>query len=46
MNAAQRPLLLVIGTGLHAYREYLLRSISTEFRIHLFHKVEPTWEKE
>ena len=46
MNAAQRPLLLVIGTGLHAYREYLLRSISTEFRIHLFHKVEPTWEKQ
>jgi biotin carboxylase len=46
MNAGQRPLLLVIGTGLHAYREYLLRSISTEFRIHLFHKVEPTWEKE
>jgi len=46
MNGEQRPLLLVIGTGLHAYREYLLRSISAEFRIHLFHKVEPTWEKE
>lgn len=46
MTAEQRPLLLVIGTGLHAYREYLLRSISAEFRIHLFHKVEPTWEKE
>jgi len=42
----QRPLLLVIGTGLHSYREYLLRSISAEFRIHLFHKVEPSWEKE
>ena len=46
MNAAQRPLLLVIGTGLHSYREYLLRSISAEFRIHLFHKVEPTWEQQ
>lgn len=46
MNGEQRPLLLVIGTGLQAYREYLLRSISAEFRIHLFHKVEPTWEKE
>ena len=42
----QRPLLLVIGTGLHSYREYLLRSISSQFRIHLFHKVEPSWEKE
>lgn len=40
----QRPLLLVIGTGLRAYREYLLRSISSEFRIHLFNKAEPGWE--
>lgn len=42
----QRPLLLVIGTGHPDYRNYLLRSISAEFRIHLFHKVEPTWEQE
>jgi len=38
------PLLLVIATGSRLYREYLLRSISTEFRIHLFHTAEPGWE--
>jgi biotin carboxylase len=44
MTAEQRPRLLLIGTGLRAYREYLLRSIGSEFRVHLFHKVEPGWE--
>jgi ATP-grasp domain-containing protein len=44
--AQQRPLLLVISTGHPSYRDYLLRSISAEFRIHLFHKVEPSWERE
>jgi biotin carboxylase len=38
--------LLVIGTGLRSYREYLLRSISSQFRIHLFHTAEPSWEKD
>ena len=42
----QRPTLLIIGTGLRPYREYLLRSISSQFRIHLFHTAEPSWEKE
>ncbi|HST48016.1 ATP-grasp domain-containing protein [Jatrophihabitans sp.] len=42
----QRPALLVIGTGLRSYREYLLRSISSQFRIHLFHTAEPSWEKD
>lgn len=41
----RRPLLLVIATGMQLYRQYLLRSISTEFRIHLFHTAEPTWER-
>jgi len=41
----QRPHLLVIATGWQVYREYLLRSISERFRIHLFHVAEPTWEK-
>jgi hypothetical protein len=41
-----RPLLLLIATGWRIYREYLLRSISTQFRVHLFHVAEPTWEKE
>jgi biotin carboxylase len=31
---------------MRTYREYLLRSISAEFRIHLIHTAEPTWEKE
>jgi len=42
----QRPLLLVIATGLRPYREYLLRSISTQFRVHLFHIAKPQWERE
>jgi biotin carboxylase len=41
-----RPLLLLIATGLQPYRQYLLRSISSEFRVHLFHTAEPSWEKE
>jgi hypothetical protein len=39
-----RPLLLLVASGSRLYREYLLRSISSEFRIHLFHTVEPSWE--
>ncbi|MFC4907227.1 ATP-grasp domain-containing protein [Actinomadura gamaensis] len=39
-----RPHLLVVATGMRTYREYLLRSISTRFRVHLFHTAEPTWE--
>jgi biotin carboxylase len=42
----RRPLLLLVSTGIRPYRQYLLRSISTEFRIHLFHNAEPSWEKE
>ncbi|WP_198422509.1 ATP-grasp domain-containing protein [Streptomyces sp. QHH-9511] len=42
----QPPLLLLIATGMRTYREYLLRSLSTEFRVHLFHVDEPSWEKE
>jgi hypothetical protein len=41
-----RPQLLVIGTGAKHYREYLLRSIASGFRIHLFTGTDPTWEKE
>jgi hypothetical protein len=37
MDEANKPLLLLIATGLRAYREYLLRPISDQFRIHLFH---------
>jgi hypothetical protein len=45
-TTAERPLLLVVATGMRLYREYLLRSISTRFRIHLFHVSEPEWEKQ
>ncbi|MFE9421341.1 acetyl-CoA carboxylase biotin carboxylase subunit family protein [Kitasatospora sp. NPDC006697] len=45
-GAAARPLLLLLATGMRSYREYLLRSIASEFRVHLFHTVEPTWERE
>ncbi|HEY1574685.1 MAG TPA: ATP-grasp domain-containing protein [Pseudonocardiaceae bacterium] len=39
------PSLLLIATGMRPYREYLLRSINTRFRVHLFHVAEPTWER-
>src|SRR6266498_1266504 len=41
-----KPLLLLIATGMRVYREYLFKSISTQFRIHLFHTAEPKWEWE
>jgi biotin carboxylase len=31
---------------MRVYREYLLRSISSRFRVHLVHTAEPQWEKE
>jgi len=41
-----RPALLVIATGQRLYREYLLRSIATRYRVHLFLSAEPSWEQE
>src|ERR1700744_2649929 len=41
-----RPLVLLIDTGMHDYREYLLRSIAESHRLHLFVAAEPTWERE
>jgi biotin carboxylase len=46
MVSEPRPLLLLIATGMRVYREYLLRSISTRYRIHLFHTAAPSWERE
>jgi predicted ATP-grasp superfamily ATP-dependent carboligase len=47
MTAADpRPALLVIATGPRLYREYLLRSIGTRYRVHLFLSAPPTWECE
>ncbi|GAT70695.1 phosphoribosylglycinamide synthetase [Planomonospora sphaerica] len=46
MTADDRPLVLLIATGMRHYREYLLRSIATGYRIHLFATAEPGWERE
>lgn len=43
---SNRPKLLVVSTGWRPFREYLLRSISTRFRVHLLHVAEPDWERE
>ncbi|WNV88330.1 ATP-grasp domain-containing protein [Umezawaea sp. Da 62-37] len=43
---AERPLLVLIGTGMRPYREYLLRSIGARYRVHLFLSAEPEWERE
>ncbi len=40
-----RPRLLLISTGARAFREYLLRSIAAEYRVHLFTTAQPTWER-
>ncbi|WP_275461958.1 ATP-grasp domain-containing protein [Streptomyces noursei] len=42
--AEDRPLLVLISTGPHKYREYLLAAISTRYRIHLVNTSEPSWE--
>jgi biotin carboxylase len=39
-------MLLLVATGMRVYREYLLRSISSRHRVHLFHTAEPSWEKQ
>jgi len=41
-----RPHLLVVATGMRLFREYILRSIAPDYRIHMFLHSEPTWEKE
>ncbi|MEP6695396.1 MAG: ATP-grasp domain-containing protein [Pseudonocardiales bacterium] len=41
-----QPLLLVIGTGSREFREYLLSSIGTSYRVHVFLGAEPTWQRD
>jgi biotin carboxylase len=41
----ERPLLIVISTGPHRYREYLFASMHSHYRIHLINTAEPTWER-
>jgi hypothetical protein len=40
-----RPSLLLIATGARPYREYLLRSIATAYRVHLLTSSIPSWER-
>ncbi|WP_320064414.1 hypothetical protein [Micromonospora sp. RTGN7] len=40
-----RPQLLVVTPGGQWFREYLLNSISQEYRVHLFCDREPAWER-
>jgi biotin carboxylase len=44
-GAAERPLLILVASGWQLFREYLLGSIAAEYRVHLFHSTEPTWEQ-
>lgn len=45
-GVGDRPALLVIEAGARPYREYLLRSIATRYRVHLLSSAEPSWEQE
>lgn len=44
-GTAKRPVLLLVGSGMQTYREYLLKSISTRFDVHLLHTAAPQWER-
>ncbi|MEV4416101.1 ATP-grasp domain-containing protein [Catellatospora sp. NPDC049609] len=41
-----RPLLLMVRTGKREFREYLLRSLATAYRVHMLTGVAPTWERD
>ncbi|MCT9008506.1 ATP-grasp domain-containing protein [Streptomyces sp. NPDC054766] len=40
----ERPLLLLVGPGMQLFREYLFKSISTRYRVHLLNTAQPSWE--
>ncbi|MDI1462034.1 ATP-grasp domain-containing protein [Catellatospora sp. KI3] len=44
MSADDRPLLLVLGSGKQEFREYLLRSLASRYRVHLFVTGSASWE--
>jgi len=46
ISGPDRPRLLVIGTGLRRYREYLLASIAPHYRVHLIIGHEADWERD
>ncbi|GHJ49483.1 carboxylase [Catellatospora sp. TT07R-123] len=46
MQTDDRPLLLVVRSGNKELREYLLRSLTREYRVHMFVTGQATWEHE
>ncbi|MEV6922899.1 ATP-grasp domain-containing protein [Dactylosporangium sp. NPDC051485] len=44
MTTVAKPLILLVGTGMRDYRQYLLESISPHYRLHLLSPSAPTWE--
>lgn len=44
--SGQRPHLLMIQSGNQLYREYLMRSVARDYRVHLFTISEPGYEKD
>ncbi|MFE0699539.1 acetyl-CoA carboxylase biotin carboxylase subunit family protein [Streptomyces sp. NPDC058872] len=44
-DAAEKPLIILVSSGYHLYREYLLDLVSGAARVWLFLTQEPTWEK-
>jgi biotin carboxylase len=45
MKGGDDPLLLLIGTGKQVFREYLLASIASRYRVHLLCGAEPGWPR-
>jgi biotin carboxylase len=45
MTGHDDPLLLLIGTGKQDFREYLLASVASRYRVHLLCGAEPGWSR-
>ncbi|WP_432840173.1 ATP-grasp domain-containing protein [Dactylosporangium sp. CA-092794] len=45
VTGAGRPLLLLVGSGDRRYREYILASVSREYRVWLLDAHEPSWHR-
>ncbi|HEY2498373.1 MAG TPA: ATP-grasp domain-containing protein [Candidatus Angelobacter sp.] len=44
-NGAQNPTILLITSGYHLYREYLLKEIAQHAQVWMFHNRDADWEK-
>ncbi|WP_436536173.1 ATP-grasp domain-containing protein [Actinoplanes sp. HUAS TT8] len=45
-TSVTKPHLLIVTPGKRNFREYLLRSVATQYRVHLLHHAEPSWERQ